>query len=70
MHVTVFAMLQYYGIFKGNQMLLLNADQLETHLLCLVHFWEADNNQITHRQEKTPISTYSHNSVMSVSAAT
>ena len=30
-------------------MFFLNADKLEKHLLCLFHFGEADNNQITQR---------------------
>ena len=70
MDVTVLAMLKHHSIFKEDQMLLLNAGQLETHLLSFVGFRKANHDQVTYLGAITLVETYPEDPMLSVSATT
>ena len=51
-------------------MLLLNAGQLETHLLSFVGFRKANHDQVTYLGAITLVETYPEDPMLSVSATT
>ena len=49
MNMAILAMFQNTGVFKRDQVLLLDRDQLTTNLFGFLHVGENDHNQIAHQ---------------------
>jgi hypothetical protein len=49
MNMAILTMFQNTGVFKRDQVLLLDRDQLTTNLFGFLHFWETNHNQIAHQ---------------------
>ena len=56
--MAVVAMLQNHGILEGNQMFLLDGDQLTPHILGFIHLGEPDHNEIRHATETLGLTSF------------